>query len=119
MATIDESIEELMNIPGAKGCSIVDYKSGMSLGHRGSGVDLELAAAGNSEVVKAKLTTMSSLGIPGAIHDILITLDDQFHIIRPAQDHQGLFIYLVLDSESANLALARRKVQIVEEDLTI
>ena len=117
MSDIKSSLEELLSIDGAKGASIVDYKSGMSLGHQGSGVDLELAAAGNSEVVKAKLETMKSLGIKGQIEDILITLEDQLHIIRPTVKHDGLFIYLVLDKNKANLALARRKVQNVEESL--
>jgi hypothetical protein len=119
MANIEASLKELMGIDGAMGGCIVDYTSGMSLGAAGSGVDLELAAAGNSEVVKAKMATMKSLGIKGEINDILITLDAQFHIIRPTAKHDGLFIYLVLDKAKANLALARRKVQSIDESLTV
>ena len=119
MANVETSLEELMVISGATGASIVDYTSGMSLGESGGGVDLELAAAGNSEVVKAKMATMKSLGIEGDIDDILITLEDQLHIIRPTTAHEGLFIYLVLDKGKANLALARRKVKDVESTLTI
>ncbi|MEM7361184.1 MAG: hypothetical protein AAF431_19005 [Pseudomonadota bacterium] len=109
----------LMKINGAMGACIVDYTSGMSLGSSGGGVDLDLAAAGNSEVVKAKLKTMKALGIEGKIDDILITLDDQFHVIRPTSKHDGLFIYLVLDKELANLALARRNVLLVERQLSL
>ena len=119
MANIDSSLEELLAIDGALGACIVDYKSGMSLGHGGGGVDLELAAAGNSEVVKAKMATMKSLGIKGEIEDILITLKDQLHIIRPTANHSGLFIYLVLDKAKSNLALARRKVNTIEEGLEV
>lgn len=119
MANIDASLKELMAIDGAMGGCIVDYTTGMSLGASGSGVDLELAAAGNSQVVKAKMETMKSLGIKGEINDILITLDSQFHIIRPTVKHEGLFIYLVLDKDKANLALARRKVQSVEDSLEV
>lgn len=118
-SNINESLEKLMSIDGAMGCSIVDYKSGMSLGESGSGVDLELAAAGNSEVVKAKMKTMKSLGIDGGIEDILITLAEQFHIIRPCSAHDGLFIYLVLDKNRSNLALARRVVLSVEGPLEV
>jgi len=119
MSNIDTSLQELLSIDGAMGGCIVDYLSGMSLGALGAGVDLELAAAGNSQVVKAKMETMKSLGIEGNIHDILITLDDQLHIIRPTVKDKGLFIYLVLDSAKANLALARRKVQKVEDALVV
>jgi len=119
MANIDASLKELMTIDGSMGCCIVDYTSGMTLGSAGSGVDLELAAAGNAEVVKAKMATMKSLGIKGGIDDILITLDTQLHVIRPTAKHDGLFIYLVLDKAKANLALARRKVKSVEDVLEI
>ena len=116
---ISTSLKHLMEIDGAMGSCIVDYGSGMSLGSVGAGVDLDLAAAGNSEVVKAKMKTMKSLGIKGEIEDILITLNTQFHIIRPTAKHSGLFIYLVLDKNKANLALARRSVLAVEAILEV
>lgn len=122
MADINQSIKDLLDIQGAMGACIVDYTSGMTLGAEstgGSGVDLDLAAAGNTDVVKAKMRTMKSLGIKGEINDILITLQDQLHIIRPTAKHSGLFIYLVLDEGKANLALARRKVQSVESALEV
>lgn len=119
MADLNGSLEQLMGVDGALGTCIVDYKSGMVLGKSGGGVDLELAGAGNSEVVKAKMKTMKDLGIKGDIEDILITLDTQFHIIRPATKHDNLFVYLVLDKDKSNLALARRKVQSIEEGLEV
>ena len=119
MSNINDSLQELMSLDGAMGGCIVDYMSGMVLGMTGGGVDLELAAAGNSQVVKAKVATMKSLDIKGEIDDILITLESQLHIIRPAASHEDLFIYLVLDKSKANLALARRKVQSVEKNLEI
>lgn len=119
MSSINESLTKLMAIDGAKGCCIVDYTSGMVLGKEGGGMDLDLAAAGNSEVVKAKMKTMKSLGIDGEIEDILITLADQFHIIRPTISHGGLFIYLVLDKERSNLALARHSVRSIEAGIEI
>ncbi|MCY0966661.1 hypothetical protein [Parathalassolituus penaei] len=117
MANINETVNAMMQLDGALGAAIVDYNSGMLLGSVGGGVDLELAAAGNSEVVKAKLKTMRSLGLHSQIEDILITLSDQLHIIRPSQANEGLFLYLVL-SKAGNLALARRKVMDVEKDLS-
>lgn len=116
---VEQSLQELMNVDGAIGCCIADYTSGMSLGTAGTTVDLELAAAGITQVVKAKMRTMKELGISGEIDDILITLQDQFHVIRPTAKHKGLFIYLVLDKARANLALARRKVTDVEAGIEI
>jgi hypothetical protein len=117
MSSIDEALRGMIDIQGCLGCAIVDYTSGMLLGSMGAGVDLELAAAGNSEVVKAKLKTMKSLGIDGSIEDILITLQDQLHIIRPSTSNEGLFLYLALDKKNANLALARRNLNDLETKL--
>ena len=114
MADIKATLTDLKNIDGILGACVVDHSSGMALGQVGGGVDLELAAAGNSEVVKAKLKTMKSLGIEGAIEDILITLGDQIHIIRPSVKNKDIFVYVVLDKAKANLALARRKVFDIE-----
>ncbi|WP_223786753.1 hypothetical protein [Marinicella meishanensis] len=119
MANIKESLEDLMTVDGAKCVSLVDSSSGMVLGEMGTGVDMELAAAGNSEVVKAKMKTMKNLGLKTEIEDILITLGDQYHIIRPMVSQKGLFLYVVLDKEKGNLALARRKTQNVEEALKV
>jgi len=117
MANIKQSMDELMTIDGALCAALVDSNSGMILGQIGSGLDLELAAAGNTEVVRAKLRTMKSLGLNDAIEDILITLTRQYHILRPMTKHEGLFVYLVLDKAKSNLALARRKTQDVEQNL--
>lgn len=119
MATINQGMQELLTCDGALCAALVDSTSGMILGQMGSGVDLEVAAAGNTEVVRSKMKTMRALGINDVIEDILITLGKQYHIIRPMARKEGLFIYLVLDKTKSNLALARRKVQDIEKDLTV
>jgi predicted regulator of Ras-like GTPase activity (Roadblock/LC7/MglB family) len=118
MATIKQSLDELLTVDGAMCAAVVDSASGMMLGSAGSGVDLEVAAAGNTEVVRAKLKTMRQLGLNDVIDDILITLGRQYHIIRPVS-RKGVFVYFVLDKSKSNLALARRKAQDVERELTI
>lgn len=119
MASIQQSLDELLTLEGAMVSAIVDANSGMILGQAGSGMDLELAAAGNTEVVRAKLKTMKSLQLNDMIEDILITLGKQYHIIRPMVNAEGTFMYYVLDKSRANLALARRKLQDVEGGLTL
>lgn len=119
MANIPQSLDEIMSIDGAIAAALVDSSSGMMLGSAGTGVDLEVAAAGNTEVVRAKLKTMSLLKLKDNIEDILITLNKQYHIIRLIANKPGLFLYIVLDRSRANLALARRKVSDVELELTL
>jgi len=117
MSTIKQSLDELLVLDGALCCAVVDSTSGMMLGAAGTGVDLEVAAAGNTEVVRAKLKTMRSLGLNDVVEDILITLGKQYHLIRPMSRKEGVFIYYVLDKAKANLALARRKLQDIEKDI--
>ena len=52
------------------------------------------------------------------IEDILITLGKHYHIVRPSSRKEGVFIYFVLDKGRANLAMARRKVQDVDKEMT-
>lgn len=108
-----------MNTDGALCAAVVDGSSGMLMGSAGSGMDMELAAAGNTEVVRAQLKTMRMLNLNEPIDDILSTLGQCYHIIRPVVAHQGVFFYVVLDKQRSNLALARRKVQEVEKALTL
>ena len=112
-------MQDLMTLDGAVCAALVDSSSGMILGQVGTGVDMEVAAAGNTEVVRAKLKTMRGLGLNDVIEDILITLGKQYHIIRPMARKEGLFVYIVLDKAKSNLALARRKVADIEKDLTV
>ena len=118
MTTIRQSLDDLLTCDGALCGALVDSDSGMMLGSAGSGVDLEMAAAGNTEVMRAKRKTMKSLGLDDSIDDILITLGKQYHLIRPTSQQEGVFLYFVLDKSRSNLALARRKMQEVDKALT-
>ncbi|SEO60955.1 hypothetical protein [Trujillonella endophytica] len=114
MAQLDDVIADLLGIQGASGAAIVDVDSGMALAAGGTpGFDLNVAAAGNSNVVRAKLRTISDLELKDEIEDVLITLEHQYHLINvlKGQGNSGLFIYLVLDRTTGNLALARHKLR--------
>ena len=117
MANLKESLTTLLTIDGALCAALVDANSGMMLGSAGQGVDLDVAAAGNTEVARAKMKTMKALNLRDEIEDILITLGKQYHVIRPVGKSQGLFFYLVLDKTRSNLALARRKTMDTEAAL--
>lgn len=118
MSNVKDILDSAMSIDGALAAALVDYNSGMALGTAGGGMNLELAAAGNTEVVRAKLRTMDSLGIKGQIEDILITLEAQYHIIY-VMPQLSMFLYLVLSKERANLAMARFKLKGLASSMTI
>jgi hypothetical protein len=123
MSNVELTLKEAMEIDGAIAVALVDYESGMSLGSQGgsAALDLDVAAAGNTEVIRAKLRTMHALGLNDQIEDILITLGAQYHLIRLLQSTsgRGLFLYLVLDKNKANLAMARRLLGNLEGALTL
>ncbi len=120
---IQTALKEALQIQGAIGACLVDYESGMALGTLGDekALNLEVAAAGNTEVVRAKMRTMESLGLDDSIEDILITLGTQYHLIRPLSTVKdaSLFIYLALDRKQANLAMARLGLKRIEGEITI
>lgn len=118
MNTIKQTMDELLSLDGALCAAVVDSNSGMMLGSAGAGVDLEVAAAGNTEVVRSKMKVMRALGLNDVIEDILISLGKQYHIIRPSARKEGVFIYYVLDKQRANLAMARRKCQDVDKEMS-
>ena len=122
MAKLEKSISDLMAIDGATGAAVVDISSGMALASGGNpGFSLDAAAAGNSNVVRAKLKTMVDLELTETIDDILITLDSQYHLINVLNDGEskGLFIYLVLSRATSNLALARHKLRAVSSSISL
>lgn len=123
MADIEKALNACMTIDGAIGASLVDYNSGMALGIVGGSkdFDLNIAAAGNTDVVRAKMRTMEMLNLNERIEDILITLATQYHLIRPltGRNGAGLFLYLSLHRSRANLALARHQLSRIEQELAI
>lgn len=109
---IDGVLDELMKINGAIAAGVIDWESGMALGMKTSGnFDIELACAGNADVIKAKMATMKSLHLDDDIADILITLSTQIHIISMIPGQAELAVYMALHSSKANLALTRATIK--------
>ncbi|MCX4747702.1 hypothetical protein OG455_19655 [Kitasatospora sp. NBC_01287] len=125
MVGVELALKEALAIEGALGAALVDLGSGMALGTLGHAADLDLAlaAAGSTDVVRATLRAAELQAQPGggAMEDILTTLTRQYHLIRPLSGPggQGLFLYLVLDRSRANLALARHHTRRIEADLAL
>ncbi|MFF2661599.1 hypothetical protein ACFVUH_30080, partial [Kitasatospora sp. NPDC058032] len=61
--------QAMTTIEGAIGAALVDYNSGMALATLDGpgGLDLNVAAAGNTDVVRAKMRTMDMLGLTDGI----------------------------------------------------
>ena len=113
-------ISALREISGFVGACLVDSNTGLMIGSEGGGtLDLEMAAAGNTDFLRSKQKVMTELGLNEHIEDILITLGSQIHLIRPLEKTPEIFIYLALDKASSNLGMARIKLRKIESSLEI
>ncbi len=120
MASINQVLEDLLkDVDGGLVALLGDSESGMLLASAGSGLDVDVAAAGTTEFMRAKLRTMRSLGLQDGLEDILVTLETQYHIIRPLSSKPDVFIYLALDRSRSNLALARIRVKSADQQISL
>jgi predicted regulator of Ras-like GTPase activity (Roadblock/LC7/MglB family) len=110
MSNVTESLEGLVQLAGARSAALVDSATGMVLGHAGSDADLEIVAAANTEVVRAQLKSITDLKSRDTIDDIIITLRTEYDIVRPLAANPAIFLYLAMDKNKSNMALARYKV---------
>jgi hypothetical protein len=112
-----------MAIPGAVGASIVDYTTGFPVATTGAApnADHEAAAAGTADVIQA--ANSRSLFVSAVPHDLLedliITTAGGYHLLRIVQTDfdSRLVLYVWLDRWKGNLAVARRRMQKLADDL--
>jgi predicted regulator of Ras-like GTPase activity (Roadblock/LC7/MglB family) len=113
-------ISAASQINGFIGACLVDSDSGLMLASEGGGkIDMEAAAALNTQVIKAKMQAIDVLGLNDEIEDILVTMGKQLHMIRPLEKAPSVFLYVALDKKAANLGMARMQVKKIESGLSL
>lgn len=111
----------LAELPDLLAVAVVDVTSGTSLAAHTNTPEFDpaTAAAYNAEVVKHKLKALTALQLASeTIEDILITLSSQLHLLR-LTGNGGKFIYLVVDSATTNLGIARAVLRSQVEELEL
>src|SRR5262245_52867456 len=126
MSGIDACLADAMAIPGVLGASLVDWSSGLVLGAMGQGSDgdHDMAAAETTEVARAVVESGSiTTGITGKlqVEDVIVTTSAGYHLIRFVDTafDSTVFLYLRLDRDEANLAVALFGLRTVVERLVV
>ena len=99
------------DVSGVIATAVVDLESGMTLAAKSNRpeFDLAVASAYNSELVKQKMKIMRALNLKSNLEDMLLTLTDQFHLIKFLPGGTS-FLYLAADRSGTNLAILRNSV---------
>ncbi|BAJ32469.1 MULTISPECIES: hypothetical protein [Kitasatospora] len=126
MPGIEECLAEAMGIGGALGVSLVDWTNGLAIGTAGLGPDgdHETGAADATELARAVTQTPSfadpDSGAPPA-EDVIVTSGGTYHLLRfvPASFDANVFLYLRLDRNTANLAMARLRLAAIADRLVL
>ncbi|MFJ1967674.1 hypothetical protein ACIO93_03295 [Streptomyces sp. NPDC087903] len=120
MPGIDESLLDVMRVTGARGASVIDWISGLSLGAVGeaSSGDHEVTATETAEFARSALEggaftrnggDPAAPGGPPPVEDLVVTTPDSYHVLRfiATPFDSSVFLHLWLDRAAGNLALAR------------
>lgn len=99
----------LRDLPDLVAVSVLDVRAGTLLAtcHAPSKLNPTKAAAANAEVIRQKQLALDALGLPGeAIEDILITLTNQWHLLRLLPGNRYA-VHLMVGMRDTNLGIAR------------
>lgn len=117
----DRAVAAMVGIDGLLGCAVVDSATGFTLAHHsgeGQPQQLELAAAGGAQILRAHQQAARSVGMVEDIDEIMTSAGDRHHVLRTVSHHKGLFLFALLDKQKTNLALARYKLMEAEHGLS-
>lgn len=121
MSNLQELTDALVAVKGVIAAAIVDYESGMIMAAsegRGNNTDLEVVMAGGTNIIRAQQKTIGMLHHDDTLRDILISLKQQYHLLCPCTQTKNMFIYLIIDRQSANLAICRNAMFCAEAMVT-
>ncbi len=84
-------------------------------------LDLGAAADGYTDALKAVMRSLYDLPARDELHEVMLTLPSQVHVLRPvrAKECAGLFLFLAVDKENFNEALIRFKFAQIEQTLSL
>lgn len=119
----EDCLRQVMAIRGARGATLVDYATGLTVRSAGQmpGHDHQLAAAGITRLVRAALggTAFATVGQPDSIDDIVVTAGNGYHLVHfvAGRPDTPLVLYLWLDRLTGNLAMTQLRLRATTAEL--
>ncbi len=120
MSRWKQTLNEAMNLPGARGAALVDLETGTcesAVAESEDDTGLSLVAQVHARMLRAQMRLAQEQRSDDGVEDLMITFDRNYHLIRPirtAETGSYMFLCLVMDRAQANLAMTRRKLADLE-----
>lgn len=118
---VDEQLKKLEKLDGFSAAALYDMHANASIAaiDHDDGPDINQSVAAHVELVQVKRDTLAKLQLDDDIEDIVITMPDEYHLLRLCRRHKQLFFFLTLNRRHANLAMARYLLANVEQDIVL
>lgn len=116
--SVDQALGRLLEAP-AEGAAVVDVESGMCLDSAGEMPYFEIIAAMSMEILSVEEAVVRRLASRDRVEDVLVTLGQHLHVLRPLRRRDGFCLFAVFDRRKTKLAWARHRVAEIEERLHI
>ena len=106
-ATLDAEpiLAQVLTIEGALGAALVNATTGAVVGQHAAARPLDMSRMATI----AQDLVQAALRLRDGIEDIMITVDSQYHVLRPL-GASGVFVHLILDRDRASLGMARQQL---------
>ncbi len=113
-------VDRLRRVDGYVSSCLVDSTSGVILGADGEleGIDLQSVVAGYCELYRAKCAAARAITPDDQIHDIVITLTRQYHVLHAVATQRECFVYAVYD-KPGSIAMITRALAAAEAALDV
>lgn len=118
---VASQLKKLERLEGFLAAALYDMDTHTSIAaiDHDAGPDINQSVMGHVDLVKAKRRTISELQLDDDVEDIVITMANEYHLLRLCRQHRQLFFLLTLDRKTANLAMARYLLANVEQDIVL
>jgi predicted regulator of Ras-like GTPase activity (Roadblock/LC7/MglB family) len=80
-------------------------------------MDIDRAAAACAQVLRSHRLAARSMGLTDHIDEVMVSAGNRQQVMRTLTRHPELFLFVLLNRQRTNLALARYKLMEIEKGL--